>query len=326
MSDANIKMGIVGLGNIGFAYDQHSPSSYARTHASAAVLHPSVDLNWGVDPSLAAREGFQNKLGIPAFDNVNEAFNSASIDVAVLAVGLDYRQDLLPELLAAKPRVILCEKPLALTAAESNEIASSCADAGIELIVNYPRRFSSQTQRAKQLIDNGEIGALRSGHVWYGKGVANSGSHLLNLLIHLFGPDWKIDQVERVDFDYLDGDFDASFRMTNGDGSIRFTPLDVKTFDFAEIDLLFESGRLRFVNHAHSLVEQTGLSSAGFEGMSQLTDEVLIADESVKNYQLNVLKFIVERINTGAGFEAEVGDAISTADLVEKVLQRIVQK
>jgi predicted dehydrogenase len=191
------------------------------------------------------------------------------------------------------------------------------------LLVNYPRRYSAQSQRAKKLIESGEIGGLRSGHVWYGKGVANSGSHLINLLIYLFGDGWSVDRVEVSETANLSDDFDATFRMSRGGSSIMFTPLDVSTFEFAEIDLIFESGRLRFVDHAHSLVEQVGTVSAGFEGMSQLVGEKLLPEDSVREYQLNVLNFVVERVKDGTGFDSEVSDAVSTAEIVEMVQRAI---
>ena len=326
MSNAIFKLGIVGLGNIGFGYDRNSPPSFARTHASAAELHPAVELLWGVDTSVEAREEFQNKYAANSFSRLEDAFSSGAVDIVALAVAVEDRDELWSALLKAKPEVVICEKPLAASAAACAEIADKCSAAGIDLVVNYPRRFISQAARAKHLISSAEIGDLQAGHVWYGKGIANSGSHLVNLLLFLFGSGWGIDQIQLVGPGYGNGDFDAAFRMSRGSSSVTFTPIDVNNFEFAEIDLVFASGRLRFINHAFTLAEQVGLSPAGFDGMVQLADERVSSDVSITDYQLSVMNYVVDSIRKGSGFNQDVEDAISTAHIVEVVLNGSEQK
>ena len=165
MSNTIFKLGIVGLGNIGFGYDRNSPPSFARTHASAAELHPAVELLWGVDTSVEAREEFQNKYAANSFSRLEDAFSSGAVDIVALAVAVEDRDELWSALLKAKPEVVICEKPLAASAAACAEIADKCSAAGIDLVVNYPRRFISQAARAKHLISSAEIGDLQAGHV-----------------------------------------------------------------------------------------------------------------------------------------------------------------
>ena len=114
--------------------------------------------------------------------------------------------------------------------------------------------------------------------------------------------------------------------MSRGSSSVTFTPIDVNNFEFAEIDLVFASGRLRFINHAFTLAEQVGLSSAGFDGMVQLADERVSSDVSITDYQLSVMNYVVDSIRKGSGFNQDVEDAISTAHIVEVVLNGSEQK
>ncbi len=56
---------------------------------------------------------------------------------------------------------VLCEKPLALNAAEAEQMAAACAEAGVVLLEAFMYRFHPQTVRLKQLVQEGAIGPVR---------------------------------------------------------------------------------------------------------------------------------------------------------------------
>ncbi len=56
---------------------------------------------------------------------------------------------------------VLCEKPLALNAAEAEQMAAACAEAGVVLLEAFMYRFHPQTIRLKQLVDEGAIGPIK---------------------------------------------------------------------------------------------------------------------------------------------------------------------
>jgi predicted dehydrogenase len=61
---------------------------------------------------------------------------------------------------AGKP--ILCEKPLALSAAEAKAAADYCAKKNVPLMEAFMYRFHPQWRRAKELVNAGEIGELKT--------------------------------------------------------------------------------------------------------------------------------------------------------------------
>jgi xylose dehydrogenase (NAD/NADP) len=61
---------------------------------------------------------------------------------------------------AGKP--ILCEKPLAATAAEAAAMVEGCRNLGVPLMEAFMYRFHPQHMRVRTLLDQGAIGALRS--------------------------------------------------------------------------------------------------------------------------------------------------------------------
>ncbi len=61
---------------------------------------------------------------------------------------------------AEADKMILCEKPLAMNAQESREIAEAAGKAGVKTLVWYNYRFIPAVTMAKQLVDAGKLGRI----------------------------------------------------------------------------------------------------------------------------------------------------------------------
>src|SRR5205085_9251107 len=55
-------------------------------------------------------------------------------------------------------RHVLCEKPLATTLEDGQEMISACREAGVQLMTAFPCRFSPAMVRLKATLDTGKIG------------------------------------------------------------------------------------------------------------------------------------------------------------------------
>ena len=101
---------------------------------------------------------------------------------------------------------VLCEKPMALNAAQCDRMIAACDDAGVQLFVAYFRRFWPNLLAMKQLIDDGRIGTPMHGHIeiakpikygkflWHetpeisgGGHFVDVGSHRLDGMVYLLG-------------------------------------------------------------------------------------------------------------------------------------------
>ncbi|MGZ9586056.1 Gfo/Idh/MocA family protein [Paenibacillus marinisediminis] len=65
---------------------------------------------------------------------------------------------------AASGKHVLCEKPLALNAAEAREMVAGCAAAGVHLAEAFMYRHHPRMEQIRSLIDAGEIGEIRGIH------------------------------------------------------------------------------------------------------------------------------------------------------------------
>ena len=115
---------------------------------------------------------------------------------------------------------VLCEKPLAMSADEAQQMVDHCAAAGVLLREAFMYRFHPQWIRAKEIVDSGELGRLMAVQTWFsyfnrdpdnirnvpeygGGAVMDIGCYPINLSRWLFGAE----PFEIEDAVYRDPDF-----------------------------------------------------------------------------------------------------------------------
>jgi predicted dehydrogenase len=77
-------------------------------------------------------------------------------------------------------RAVHCEKPMADTWDGCRRMVRAARDNGVQLTINHQRRFATPVRRARDLLDDGEIGALRRVEVG-GENLYDYGAHLFDL-------------------------------------------------------------------------------------------------------------------------------------------------
>jgi predicted dehydrogenase len=133
----------------------------ANNHAEGFAKLPGVELVAGVDTRPAQLAVFCEKHGIAqGFPSVDEALAWGQFD-AVTNVTPDavHFATTMPVLAAGKH--ILCEKPLATTAADAQAMAEAAAKAGVVNMVNLTYRNVPALQQAARIVAGGALGTLR---------------------------------------------------------------------------------------------------------------------------------------------------------------------
>lgn len=113
---------------------------------------------------------------------------------------------------AAAGKHIICEKPLALSLADTQAMLNACQIAGVKLLVAHVVRFFPEYATAKAIVDRGEIGrvgvvrlsrasfkpASKNPHSWF-HDLSKSGGMMMDLMIHDFDyARWVAGEVESV--------------------------------------------------------------------------------------------------------------------------------
>jgi len=144
---ALIKMGVIGLGRMGQLY-----TNLLSSQINGAKLYAVAEIH------EQARSRVAGEFDITrAFADFHELLALPELDAVIIATPTSTHHDLVVAA-AEAGKAILCEKPLALTLAETRSAQEAVARAQVPLQVGFMRRFDAAYQKAKTLIDSGQIG------------------------------------------------------------------------------------------------------------------------------------------------------------------------
>jgi predicted dehydrogenase len=268
---------LVGLGQIGMGYDfEAAPDTLALTHSRAFYEHPKFSLDGGVDKDTVKCERFSSRYAAPAFLDIDSAITALNPDIVVVATPTaNHRESVDAVLSRHRPKVILCEKPLAYDFEDANAIVAACAAKGCALYVNYMRNSEPGALEVKQRILDGRIKSPIKGVVWYSKGMFNNGSHFLNLLQNWLGEVQKVrvDSIGR----YWEGvDPEPDFHVRFSRGEVSFLAAKEENFSHYTVELVAMNGRLRYEQAGALIIWQQAVSDPVCAGYTILESSGIV--------------------------------------------------
>jgi myo-inositol 2-dehydrogenase / D-chiro-inositol 1-dehydrogenase len=148
MGSGQVGVGLVGTGFIGQVHaEAFSQSALASVRAVASR-----------SPEHAA--AFAARWGIPAWhDDYRELVTRPDVDLVSVAAPNWLHRDIVIAAAGAGKHVV-CEKPLARTLHEADEMIAACAAAGVKLMYAEDVCFAPKYVRAKELADEGALGEV----------------------------------------------------------------------------------------------------------------------------------------------------------------------
>jgi D-xylose 1-dehydrogenase (NADP+, D-xylono-1,5-lactone-forming) len=246
-----VKWGIAGCGRV--TENTFIPALTVSRKGKLVSLY-SRDINRA--KSLA------EKFGAQSFYNDYNDFLKSDIDIVYVASENSRHHEQVIE--AAKAgKHILCEKPLALTSEQAEEMVQACKANNVYLAINYPHRFHPLVVKARELIRDQKLGKLVSISLNFntdfppssnyrfkkalsgGGALRDLGTHMIDLLRFLGGEISEIDGV--IDNLVYQGEVD-DFSM----GTVKFIKEGYGIFNVS-----FNSGkafnRIEIVCHKGSM-------------------------------------------------------------------------
>lgn len=188
------------IGMISFA--NHNAWEYAR-----CIKEMGFEL-LGITDEEKERGKEASKAFATTYFESKEELLSQPIDVVIVcSETAKHKGDVL--LSAQAKKHIICEMPLAVSLADAQEMARICEENGVFLIPSVPLRYSPPLRRAKELIDEGQMGeimAMKGTHRtklpegWkVVKGLAGGGALLQNAIYLLDVMRWLVgDEVIEI--------------------------------------------------------------------------------------------------------------------------------
>ena len=241
------KVLLIGLGQVGMGYDfDVADPAVVSTHAKAFSSHPDFELAGGVDSDADACARFLRRYGGRAGSDPAESLRTVDPDVVVVATPTRNHADTVHLALRhAKPRLILCEKPLSYSLEEARGMVAACREAGCLLYANYLRRVEPGVLEIKRRLRGGSIAAPLKGVLWYTKGLLHNGSHFSNLLEFWLGPVEKFGIIN-VGRAWGEEDLEPDVQVKFAAGEVTFLAAREEHFSHHEIQLVAPNGCLRY--------------------------------------------------------------------------------
>ena len=140
-----IRMAIIGYGGMGGWH-----------HSSVKERVPEVEVTGACDVREEAREKARSQ-GLYAYETLQELLDDPAIELVTVAVPNNFHKPLVIACLEAGKNVI-CEKPVALNAAEMEEMMAAAKRCGKVFSVHQNRRWDKDYQIVKKAVADGMIG------------------------------------------------------------------------------------------------------------------------------------------------------------------------
>lgn len=202
----------------------------------------NAELACVVDVDAARRDDAAGALAVPAYPTLESALAHELFDGVVITTPTFTHRDL-TVLAAAAGKHVFCEKPLALTVDDCDEMIACAEDACVVLQVGFVRRFQTEFVEAKRRVDAGEIGRpMLVKSLTRGPGLPPPWAHDLR------ASNGMLAEVNSHDFDsvrwLVGSEIERVYAETaNFKGAARGVTAD-GFYDNAVVTLRFESGAL----------------------------------------------------------------------------------
>lgn len=141
-----LKVGVVGCGGIGLL------------HSRAYQSHPEAELVCVCDVVKEKAVARAQELGVKPYFSVRDMLSAEDDLDAVGVITADHLhfEPTMEALEAGKH--VLVEKPLSIYIEEAEQMVEKAREKGVQLAINYNRRYSKAYLKAKEYVDDGTLG------------------------------------------------------------------------------------------------------------------------------------------------------------------------
>ncbi len=321
-----LKWGIAGCGK--YAEETFLPTFQLLKRSKLVSVYSS---------NLSRAKSISNNFGASnSFDDYDKFLNSDINVVYISSINANHYEQVIKAARAGKH--ILCEKPLALTSQQAEEMVKVCKDNNVYLTINLTNRFHPHVIKAKELIDKQMLGKIVSVTMSFnidlpptdnfrfkkelsgGGALMDLGPHVIDLIRYL-GGEMKLikGSIDNVIYQSEVEDFASALLKfeKNGYGYFHVSYNNPKSFN--RIEILGVKGAISIEN----LIGKRNVSS---KLIIDLKGEAKKSFRKRVNKQLRLLRsiqksFLKNEPPTVTGF-----DSIISLKLIEEIEKNVSQK
>ena len=288
---------IVGCGRIASDFDDDSlmKKSYGiSSHAGGYIDNPDVELIAAADVSREKLEKFGARWEVDKlYQDYRQMLGTEKPDILSICTWNSTHLDILEAAAANQVKAVFCEKPISNSLANADRMLKVAQDNKLVLMVNHSRRWDDLYQDIKSLIDQKKLGDIQQVSCYYTAGIANTCSHLFDVLRLFFGDVASVAGWYKGDPALADPNIDGYLTFKSG-VTATLQSLDVKSYTLFEFDIYGTTGRLRIKDNGFSLGFWRAAASQRYLGYRELETQDPLLKIAPKKIMRNAIKNIVD--------------------------------
>ena len=144
--------------NIGIAGFAHG---HVSTYCAKIAEFEDASVTCGWDHNAARLQSQAEKFGLKQYHNLADLLADSSIDAVIVGAETNRHADII-ETVCAAGKNILCQKPMAMNAAECDRIIAAVEKSGVHFEMAFQMRCDPMNVQIKKWIDEGAIGNISS--------------------------------------------------------------------------------------------------------------------------------------------------------------------
>ncbi len=189
----------IGVGILGFAH------GHVNAYCTQWQQHPEHDMKVvaGWDHDAARLETAAKSFGFEPCRAVDELLSRPDVQAVVISAETSFHATLV-EQAAAAGKMIVLQKPIALTLAEADRIVAAVNNTGVAFSMAWQMRVDPQNIKMKEIMQSGELGKVCVVRRRHGLNLLNSPgfTNLWHVKPELNRDIWADDTSHAVDFIY----------------------------------------------------------------------------------------------------------------------------
>lgn len=319
-----VNCAIAGLGRIAVSLEDDPLREKPASHLGAIEYNRTTVLAGASDPDEEKRASFSLKHpDCPVFADTQEMINFCSPDILHIATDTETHMSILKIALDHKIPVIVCEKPLSNSLAEAEEMLELVDTSESAVLINHERRFSRDYQEVHGLIRDKAFGELLgiNARLYMGRTrpaadiLYHDGTHMLDIIRYLCAADLEILHCSGDPYKKKSslavfakaGNCNVNLDISGGRDHLVF-----------ELDLSFESGRVRIGNGVYEL--WTSEESPYYSGFRSLKNNCSGWSGRTAYFSAMMNHALELYINPGRKSASSFRDGLRVIELIDEIL------
>jgi len=240
-----VRCAVIGCGRIGCGFDDNS--KIIQTHAGSYYVNPQTNLVSLCDVDASKLKKYGKKYHVSAlYTDSEQMFKNENLDCVSICTLTDTHLNLVKQAAKNQVKAVFLEKPISTNLADSRKIIEICQKHKIKLAIDHQRRFNPFYQSLSNFLKQKKLGDIQFVNVYYGSGIANTGSHLFDVLRLFFGEPYSITSTSLATntINQSDPNINAILRFQNG-VTCNLQAVDYSKYALLEVDVLGTLGRMQ---------------------------------------------------------------------------------